>query len=85
MDSNKSVIYALYNRALRQDPTLKGRFMFEMVIGPDGRVSSVKILSSELNDTALEDRLLARIALIQFPSSDVSVTRVNYSFDFIPY
>ena len=85
MDSHKSVIYALYNRALRKDPTLEGRFVFEMVVEPEGNISSVTALSSDLNDAELEKKLLARIALIQFPAANVSVTRVNYSFDFLPY
>jgi len=55
-----------------------------MVIEPNGEMSEARIESSELNDEALEQRLLARILLITFPDADVAVTQVNYTFDFLP-
>ncbi len=85
MDANKGGIFAIYNRALRMDPTLEGRLVFEMVIQPSGTVSSIKLLSSELGDKSLENKLLARIQMIRFKTSDVLKTRVNYSFDFLPF
>lgn len=84
MDQQKGSIFAIYNRALRQDPTLQGKFVFEMVIEPSGEVSSVKMLSSELSDNDLIAKILARIRLINFGTADVLRTRVNYSLDFLP-
>ena len=49
-DKNKGSIFALYNRALRRDPTLQGKVVLELTIDPSGVVSNCKILSSELND-----------------------------------
>lgn len=85
MDEAKGRIFAIYNRALRRTPTLQGKVMFELVIEPDGSVSKAKILSSELNDPDLERKLLAAIRFINFGSSDVLQTTLNYSFDFLPY
>ncbi len=85
MDANKGGIFAIYNRALRMDPTLQGRLVFEMVIEPSGTVSSIKLLSSELDDRSLENKLLARIQMIRFKTGEVLKTRVNYSFDFLPF
>ena len=85
MDSNKGAVFSIYNRALRSNPALQGRLVFEMVIEPSGAISAVKLLSSELADSALENKLLARIRLIRFPAASVLKTRVNYSFDFLPY
>ncbi len=84
MDQQKGAIFAVYNRALRQDPTLQGKFVFEMVIEPSGEVSAVKVISSELSDNDLVSKILARIRLINFGSADVLRTRVNYSLDFLP-
>lgn len=85
MDKNKGAIFTIYNRALRKDPTLQGKLVFEMVIEPSGQVSEVKLLSSELGDEALARKILSRIRLIRFEAADVMTTRVNYSFDFLPY
>lgn len=84
IDQHMGAIFAIYNRALRQDPTLQGKLVVRMVIEPSGEISEARIESSELNDESLEQRLLARILLIGFPDADVAVTRVNYTFDFLP-
>ncbi len=85
MDKNKGAIFAIYNRALRKDPLLEGKLVFEMVIEPSGAISSLTLLSSDLADDALTEKILSRIRLIQFGPDDAIPTRVNYSFDFLPY
>lgn len=85
MDRNKGAIFAIYNRALRKDPLLEGKLVFEMVIAASGEVAELKLLSSELADQELTRKILSRIRLIQFDPGDVVATRVNYSFDFLPY
>lgn len=85
MDRNKGAIFALYNRALRSNPLLEGRLVFEMVIHPDGSITELTLISSELGDAELTRRILSRIRLIEFGRDDVLSTRVNYSFDFLPY
>lgn len=85
MDKNKSRIFSIYNRALRSDPSLQGRFVFEMVIAPSGRVTSLKLMSSELDNQAINKKILSRIRLINFGAEAVLETKVNYSFDFVPY
>jgi outer membrane biosynthesis protein TonB len=85
MDKNKGAIFAIYNRALRNDPSLQGKYVFEMLITPEGNVSEVKLISSELGDPTLDRKILSRIRLIRFPAENVINTRVNYSFDFLPY
>jgi protein TonB len=85
MDKNKGAIYSIYNRALRKDPLLQGKLVFEMLIDAGGSVTELKLLSSELSDEALSKKILSRIRLIQFGTEDAHPTRVNYSFDFLPY
>ena len=47
-ERNKGAIYAIYNRALREDPSLQGKVVLELKIAPSGEVVDVKVLSSEL-------------------------------------
>lgn len=84
IDQHMGAIFSIYNRALRQDPTLQGKLVVHMVIEPSGEISEARIESSELDSEELEQRLLGRILLISFPAEDVTVTRVNYTFDFLP-
>lgn len=85
MDSNKGAIFAIYNRALRANPLLEGKLVFEMVIDATGAIEELKLLSSELEDEELTRKILSRIRLISFGAEQVVTTRVNYSFDFLPY
>ena len=85
MDANQSAIYAIYNRALRTDPTLEGKVVISLVIEASGQISDATIVSSQLNAPDLEQRLLARIKLIQFDSGNFAQTTLNYDIDFLPY
>jgi periplasmic protein TonB len=83
-DQNKGAVYALYNRALRKDPTLRGKVVLELTIAPNGKVTNCRILSSELNDSTLEKKLVSRIKLFKFSSKDVDTAVVSYPIDFLP-
>jgi TonB family protein len=83
-DQNKGAIYALYNRALRKDPTLQGKVVLQITISPSGKVLDCKILSSELNNPRLERKLISRVKLFKFPSQDVETTIISYPIDFLP-
>lgn len=83
-DRNKGAIYALYNRALRNDPGLQGKAVVELSIAPSGKVTACRILSSELHNKELEDKLVARIKLFKFLEKDVDTVVVSYPIDFLP-
>lgn len=85
MDQNKAAIYAIYNRALRKNPALEGKVVFKLEINGNGQVVAASIVSSDLQDAALERKLLARIRLINFGAKDVLKTTLNYNMDFLPY
>ena len=84
LEAHKARLYALYNRALRKDPLLQGKVLFEIEIQPSGEVSAVKIKSSELNNTKLERRLILVLKSINFAEQDVSITTTIWAIDFIP-
>ncbi|OZY87507.1 hypothetical protein CBP51_11200 [Cellvibrio mixtus] len=83
-DKNRPGLYSLYERERRKNASLKGRVVFELTILPSGKVASVKIVSSDLNNPALEARIMGRIKLFTFaPISGESVT-VSYPVEFLP-
>ncbi len=41
-ERNKGAIYAIYNRALREDPSLQGKVVLELKISPSGEVIDVQ-------------------------------------------
>lgn len=81
---NKGAIDSLYNRALRQDPTLQGKVVIELTIAPNGKVVKCRIVSSDLNNPALENKLVSRIKLFRFAAKDVAQVTVSYPIDFLP-
>jgi len=83
-ERNKGAIYAIYNRALRDDPSLQGKVVVELKIAPSGQVVDVRVLSSELKASELESKLLARIKSFDFGSKDVDVMVVSWPVDFLP-
>ncbi len=83
-ERNKGAIYALYNRALRDDPALQGKVVLELTIAPSGQVTALRLVSSELKATELEHKLLARIRLFDFGTKDVDTMVVTWPLDFLP-
>ncbi len=81
---NKAAIFSLYNRALRRDPSLQGKVIVELTIRPDGVVSKCRVISSELKNPALEQRLATRIKLFRFAAKPVATITVTYPIDFLP-
>ncbi len=82
-ERNKGAIYAIYNRALREDPSLQGKVVLELKISPSGAVDC-RIVSSELHAPDLENKLLARIRQFDFGAKDVDQMIVNWPVDFLP-
>jgi len=83
-DKNKGAIYALYNRALRRDPTLQGKLVLKLTIEPSGAVSYCEVISSELTDDELERKLIQRIKLFRFVEKNVAPVTTTKPIDFFP-
>jgi len=83
-DRNKSAIYALYTRALRDKPTLQGKVVLEITISPSGDVTDCRVVSSELNDAELERKLVARVRSFRFESRDVATITTTKPIEFFP-
>jgi TonB family protein len=83
-ERNKGAIYAIYNRALREEPSLQGKVVLELKIAPSGEVIGCRIVSSELQAAELESKLLARIRQFEFSAKDVEQMVVTWPVDFLP-
>jgi len=83
-DLNKGSIYTLYNRALRTNPALQGKLVLRLTIAPDGRVTFCEVVSSELGDPDLEQKLVQRVLLFQFEPRDVETITTTKPIDFFP-
>jgi protein TonB len=83
-DRNKSAIYALYSRALRDNPSLQGKVVLEVTISPSGDVTACRVVSSELNDPELERKLVARVKMFKFPAKDVATMTTTKPIEFFP-
>jgi len=83
-DKNKGAIFALYNRALRIDPSLEGKLVLRLTIAPNGQVTACEIVSSELGDEDLERKLVQRVLLFRFDARDVEPITTTKPIDFFP-
>ncbi len=83
-DKNKGSIFALYNRALRRDPSLEGKLVLRLTIAPNGQVTFCEIVSSELGDPELEQKLVQRVKLFRFEARDVEPITTTKPIDFFP-
>lgn len=83
-ERNKGSIYAIYNRALREEPSLQGKVVVKLTIAPGGNVVDCRVESSELKTPELEAKLLARIRQFDFGSKDVDQMVVTWPVDFLP-
>jgi TonB family protein len=83
-DRNKGALYALYGRALRDQPELQGKLVLEFTIAPSGEITMCRVVSSELNDPELEKKIVARVRLIRFKPGDVEPLTVSKPIDFFP-
>jgi TonB family protein len=84
LERTKPALYAIYNRALREDPTLQGKVVLELTIAPNGTVTEAHFKSSELKAPELEQKLLARFRLMEFKAEDVETLVTTYPIDFLP-
>lgn len=83
-DRSKSSLFSLYQRALRQNPTLQGTLVLRLTIQPSGEVSNVSVVSSELDDPELESKIVNRVKLFNFGAKSVPVWTGNYPIKFFP-
>jgi periplasmic protein TonB len=83
-DRNKGRIYSLYARALRENAELQGKLVLEFTIAPSGEVTMCRVVSSELKDPELENKIIALVRLFRFDPKDVDSITTTKPIDFFP-
>ena len=83
-DKYKGALQNIYQRALRKDPSLQGKVIFELTINAAGKVTRCKIVSSELNNKSLERRLVSKVKSFRFTAKNVATVTVTMPIDFLP-
>ena len=83
-DKYKGALQNIYQRALRKDPTLQGKVVFELTINAAGKVVKCIIISSELGSKPLERRLISRVKSFRFAAKNVATVTVTMPVDLLP-
>jgi outer membrane biosynthesis protein TonB len=84
-DRYKAALYRIYNRELRNDPSLRGKMVLALTIEPDGRVSACRVQSTDLNSDALSKDIVGRVFKFNFGEKEgVPTTKILYPIDFLP-
>ncbi len=84
-DRHKASFYRLYNRELRNSPTLKGQMVLRLTIEPDGSVSMCVLQSTDMNAPNLADQVVKRVRTINFGAKEgVQAVTIVYPIDFLP-
>jgi len=84
IDKNKGKLHAIYRRARRSDSGIQGKIVLEITILPSGKVESVLVTSSELQNAKLEARIVARVKQFDFGAQNVKKVTVTYPIEFLP-
>lgn len=84
-DRYKAALYRLYNRELRNDPTLRGQMVLRLTIEPDGSVSFCELQSSDMGAPTLEQQVVDRVLTMDFGAKDgIPAITILYPIDFLP-
>jgi outer membrane biosynthesis protein TonB/HPt (histidine-containing phosphotransfer) domain-containing protein len=84
-DRYKAALYRLYNRELRNDPTLRGQIVLQLTIEPDGSVSFCEVESSDMGAPTLEQQVADRVKQFDFGAKEgISAITILYPIDFLP-
>lgn len=84
-DRHKSALYRLYNRELRNNPSLRGKMVLELTIEPDGSVSACRVVSTDLASPSLSADVVERVSRFNFGAKDgVPSITIRYPIDFLP-
>jgi len=81
-DRNKGSIYTLYNRALREDPTLQGKVVVKLTIAPSGRYWTASSSRASCVRRISSARSFLRIKQFDFGAKAVDAMVVTYPIDF---
>lgn len=83
-DRNKGALYTLYLRELRVNPSASGKVVVRLTIAPSGAVKACEVVSSEFGSPEFEQKIVARVKLMDFGLKDVGDFTIDYPIVFFP-
>jgi len=83
IDAKKADVKKCYEAALTRNSALAGRITVSITIGADGKVTSVRVAATNLNNTEMERCLLEILKGLVFKAPGKEV-KVSYPFTFNP-
>lgn len=84
-DRYKAALYRIYNRELRNNPTLRGKMVLRLTIEPDGQVSACVVKSTDLDSAELSKSIVERVLKFNFGAkAGVPAVTIQYPIDFLP-
>jgi hypothetical protein len=84
-DRYKASFYRLYNRELRNSPTLQGQMVLKLTIEPDGSVSMCVLQSTDMDSPDLGAQVVSRVKTMNFGAKEgVQAVTIVYPIDFLP-
>jgi hypothetical protein len=83
-DRYKAAFSRLFNRELRNDPTLKGQMVLRLTVAPDGRVAMCTLQSSDMDAADLANQVVNRVKTINFGAKEVQAVTNVYPIAFLP-
>ena len=83
-DRYKAALYRLYNRELRNDPTLQGKMILRLTIEPDGSVSACALHATDMHAPELVAQVVEKVHTFDFGAKDVPAITIVYPIDFLP-
>ena len=83
-DRYKASLYRLYNRELRNDPTLQGKMILRLTIEPDGSVSACALHATDMKAPELVTQIVERVRSFDFGAKEVPAITIVYPIDFLP-
>jgi protein TonB len=82
VDSYKGGISFLYNKALRENPTLRGIVTVEFIIAASGEVIDCRVVSSSMKNPSFEEALIKRVLQWKFPPISTGDVTISYPIVF---
>lgn len=81
-DRNGGRLNNLFQRALRDDPTLQGAVSLSLSVSPEGIVTKCSIVSSQLNNPELETKMIALVKGFVFEAGSFEPWSGNIQYNF---
>lgn len=83
-DRAKGAFSTLYLRELRDHPNARGKIVIRMTIAPAGRVLKCTVISSDFHNPEFEQKVVARVMLLDFGPAKGGDFTVDYPMVFFP-